>query len=179
MELEKKFCTSDQSLRLVDQYQIEGYASMFGRVDNGGDIVERGAYEKCLEAKSGPGQIKMLWQHDPATPIGVWDSITVDEVGLYAKGRLLEDVQKAREAAALLTARAIDGLSIGYRTLKSKKSEAGQRLLTEIDLWEVSLVTFPMLNDATVAAKKDDKTPEDDLGILATIAEARRMLAAF
>jgi HK97 family phage prohead protease len=79
-----------------------------------------------------------------------------DASGLWVKGRILTEVARGREAAALLTAGAIDGLSIGYRTVKAEKDGKGQRLLSELELWEVSLVTFPMLREARVAAKSDD-----------------------
>jgi hypothetical protein len=78
-----------------------------------------------------------------------------DARGLYVKGRLLEGVGRGREAAALIAAGAIDGLSIGYRTLRAAKNDKGRRLLRELELWEVSLVTFPMLPSARVAAKGD------------------------
>ena len=94
----------------------------------------------------------MLWQHDPARPIGVWDEVREDAKGLFVRGRLLLEVQAAREAHVLLQAGAIDGLSIGYRTLRAEKAAGGQRLLHEIELWEVSLVTFPMLPEARVQA---------------------------
>jgi len=95
----------------------------------------------------------MLWQHDPAQPIGVWDEVREDDTGLWVKGRLLRDVAKGREAAELIAAGAIDGLSIGYRTVKASKNDKGQRVLQELELWEVSLVTFPMLPSARVGAK--------------------------
>ena len=101
----------------------------------------------------------MLWQHDPAQPIGVWDEVREDAKGLWVKGRILTDVARGREAAALIGAGAIDGLSIGYRTVKSRKDDKGGRLLSELELWEVSLVTFPMLPDARVGAKGDDPQP--------------------
>ena len=84
-----------------------------------------------------------------------------DNRGLYVKGRLLTDVARAREAATLLEAGAIDGLSIGYRTVRAKKDDAGRRRLAELELWEVSLVTFPMLPEARVGAKGE--SPEDPL----------------
>ena len=91
----------------------------------------------------------------PAQPIGIWDEVREDATGLWVKGRLLRDVEKGREAAALLAAGAIDGLSIGYRTVKAERDGKGQRLLQELELWEVSLVTFPMLPEARVSAKSD------------------------
>jgi len=134
---------------------IEGYASRFGEVDQGGDTVVEGAYTKSLDRLSQEGRrVKMLWQHDPSQPIGVWDEVSSDSSGLYVKGRILTDVEKGREAAALIDAGAIDGLSIGYRTIKATRGEKGQRMLSELDLWEVSLVTFPMQTTARIDAYK-------------------------
>ena len=118
----------------------------------------------------------MLWQHDPTRPIGVWDEVREDGRGLWVKGRLLLEVQAAREAHVLLQAGAIDGLSIGYRTLRSE-AKGGRRLLHEIELWEVSLVTFPMLPEARVRA--EDAGPEADLAraLAESFREARQMLA--
>jgi len=160
-ELEHKFCRFDAEVTVVEGFRIEGYASLFGACDQGGDVVSSGAYARSLKRLVEEGRaVKMLWQHDPAQPIGIWDEVREDGRGLYVKGRLLESVAKGREAAALIEAGAIDGLSIGYRTLKSTKTDKGQRLLTELELWEVSLVTFPMLPSARVAAKGE--SPEDD-----------------
>ena len=133
---------------------LEGHASLFGVVDRGGDVVLPGAYAASLTrmAASG-GRVRMLWQHDPAQPIGVWDEVREDARGLWVKGRLLTELEKGREAAALLAAGAIDGLSIGYRTLRAERGPQGRRLLAEVELWEVSLVTFPMLPAARVAVK--------------------------
>jgi len=130
---------------------FEGYASVFGIVDQGMDVVERGAFRKSL----GSRRVKMLWQHDMAQPIGVWDEITEDERGLFVRGRLLKEVDKGREAMALLRAGAIDSMSIGYRTMEAIPEGDGRvRKLTEIDLFEISLVTFPMLPDAKITAVK-------------------------
>lgn len=153
MDLEHKFCQLGQDVTVKDGTVIEGYASIFGQTDQGGDRVVSGAYADCLKKGA---SIKMLWQHDPAQPIGVWDEVREDEKGLWVKGRILADVEKGREAIALIAAGAIDGLSIGYRTLKAKKDDMGRRLLSELELWEVSLVTFPMLPEARVDAKGDE-----------------------
>lgn len=153
MNLEHKFCTTGTALSVTDGTTISGYASLFGAADQGGDVVQKGAYAVSLSKGRG---VKMLWQHDPAQPIGVWDEVREDAKGLWVKGRLLTDVAKGREAASLIAAKAIDGLSIGYRTVKACKDEKGGRLLSELELWEVSLVTFPMLPDARVGVKGDD-----------------------
>lgn len=167
-----------EGLTVTDGLGIEGYASLFGKRDQGGDVVAAGAYGGSLARLAAGGRrVKMLWQHDPTQPIGVWDEVREDATGLWVKGRILADVEKGREAAALLAAGAIDGLSIGYRTIRAERDSKGQRLLTELELWEVSLVTFPMLAEARVAAKGDQ--PDDTWRSLAQILnDARQTLAS-
>lgn len=155
--LEHKFCSQEDTIRLIEGTRIEGYASYFGRPDKGGDVVVAGAYAASLGALAARGgKVKMLWQHDPTQPIGVWDEVGEDSKGLYVKGRLLDGVARGREAAALIEAGSIDGLSIGYRTIRARKDDKGRRLLTEIELWEVSLVTFPMLAEARIGSKAEE-----------------------
>lgn len=179
MGLEHKFARLEEAVHTEDGVAIEGYASFFGEVDNGNDIVLSGAYGKSLRALAQKGRgVKMLWQHDPNQPIGVWDEVKEDARGLYVKGRILLDVARGKEAAALIEAGAMDGLSIGYRTVKATKNDKGQRLLSELELWEVSLVTFPMLPSARVGAKGE--TPGDDpllCELAAAIRDARQILA--
>ncbi len=166
--LEHKFARFGEALAVTDSSVIEGYASLFGQADQGGDIVEKGAYAASIKALSEAGRkVKMLWQHDPAQPIGVWEEVREDKRGLWVRGRLLESTQKGREAIALIGAGAIDGLSIGYRAVKAGRNDKGQRLLKELELWEVSLVTFPMLPSARVAAKGDEPGTEATLRELA------------
>lgn len=133
---------------------VEGYASRFGLCDQGGDVVTPGAFRSSLSRHAARGdKVRMLWQHDPAKPIGVWDEVVEDATGLRVRGRLLPEIALAREAVALIRAGAMNGLSIGYRTVRAGKDSKGYRLLTEIDLWEVSLVTFPMLAEARLGCK--------------------------
>jgi HK97 family phage prohead protease len=142
---------------------IQGYASLYGQIDNGGDVVAPGAYTKSLASLAAEGRsVKMLWQHDPAQPIGVWDEIREDAKGLWVKGRILPEVEKGREASALLAAGAIDGLSIGYRTVNATRGAKGERILQQLELWEVSVVTFPMLPTARVDAMKAADMTERD-----------------
>jgi len=155
--LEQKFCRLGEGVTVTDGTVIEGYASLFGLTDQGGDVVAPGAYRGSLKRLAeAERRVKLLWQHDPAQPIGVWDEVVEDERGLRVKGRLLTEVEKGREAARLIEAGAIDGLSIGYRTIRASRDEKGRRVLEEIELWEVSLVTFPMLPDARVGQKAED-----------------------
>ncbi|MGR3500996.1 HK97 family phage prohead protease [Pseudaestuariivita sp.] len=173
MELERKFCRFDDAVQMIDGVRIEGYASLFGVPDQGSDIVAPGAYARSL-AKG--RRIKMLWQHDPAQPIGVWHSVVEDTKGLKVAGQLLETVEKGREAAALVAAGAIEGLSIGYRTVKAHRDQQGRRVLTDVELWEVSLVTFPMLPDAQIGAKAEASYAQDLLTLKSTFTEARKAL---
>ncbi len=174
--LEHKFSRIETVAQNEDAMAIEGYASFFGKPDQSRDVVAQGAYAKSLKTLKDAGRsVKMLWQHDPAQPIGVWDEVREDDRGLYVKGRLLPGVPRAAEAASLLQAGAMDGLSIGYRTVKSHKDGQGQRILDELELWEVSLVTFPMLPEARIGAKSD--TPEPISEIAQAFEMARAMLA--
>ena len=176
--LEHKFCQFDTDVAVSDGLVIEGYASRFGDTDQGGDIVAKGAYARSLaRLKAENRQVKMLWQHDPTQPIGVWDEVREDAQGLYVKGRLLDCVARAKEAAALIGAGAIDGLSIGYRTVKATKNDKGRRLLTELELWEVSLVTFPMLPSARVGAKGETLDDHALRDVARAFEGARRELA--
>lgn len=178
--LETKLVLPGSVVRVTDGEVIEGYASVFGRKDQGGDTVAAGAYAASL-ARRGAAGVRMLWQHDAREPIGVWEEMREDERGLYVKGRLVTGTVRGREAAALVAAGAIDGLSIGYRTLKAEKAGAGRRLL-ELDLWEISLVTFPMLPEARVAAPATKGTEPGDEAQLrrwaALLREASRELRA-
>lgn len=133
---------------------IEGYASLFGEVDQARDMVMPGAFRQTLQSR-GLRKIPMLFQHDPAEPVGVWLDLAEDLRGLRARGRLIPDVTRARELLALLHGGAIDGLSIGYRTVRGQIDPRTRiRRLHQVDLWEVSIVTFPLLNGARINTVK-------------------------
>lgn len=135
--------------------EIEGYASVFGQLDQGDDVVLPGAFRECLKNRT-PRDIKLLWQHNPHEVIGKWTELREDGKGLYAKGQLFSKIQRGQEAIELAREGAVDGLSIGYRTKVSEfDTDTGVRLLKELDLREVSLVTFPMLETARVSAVKE------------------------
>lgn len=145
--LELKFTAFEGATQAGATGTVEGYASFFDQPDQSGDVVAPGAFRASLERlKAGGRKVKFLWQHDPARPIGVWHDVREDARGLRVKGVVLSDVALGSESLALMRAGAIDGLSIGYRVVRAEKNAAtGGRRLLEIDLWEVSLVTFPML----------------------------------
>ncbi|MEQ1950718.1 HK97 family phage prohead protease [Mesorhizobium sp. CN2-181] len=133
---------------------FSGYASLFDAVDLGKDMVVRGAFARSIRERGAAG-IRMLYQHDPAQPIGVWTELREDRRGLFVRGQLAKDVAKAREVLSLMQARALDGLSIGFRAVKASNDPAtGVRRIVEADLWEISVVTFPMLPGARVETVK-------------------------
>ncbi|WP_420899254.1 HK97 family phage prohead protease [Fertoeibacter niger] len=174
---ERKFHRPEAGIVVTEGHVVAGYASLFGRRDQGGDVVRAGAYAASLAGLAKAGRrVKMLWQHDPGQPIGVWDEVREDATGLYVKGRILTEVERGREAVALLAAGAIDGLSIGYRTVRAERDSAGARVLAEVELWEVSLVTFPMLPEARVQAKAEAEFVWRDLAQI--FEDARRRLTA-
>lgn len=126
---------------------VTGYASLFGRPDLGRDVVAPGAFARSLRARGAAG-VRMLFQHDPAEPVGVWLDIREDARGLRVAGRLNPAVRRARELDALIRQGALDGLSIGFRPVSAAPDRAGYRHLRAVDLWEISLVTFPLLPGA-------------------------------
>jgi HK97 family phage prohead protease len=129
---------------------FEGYASLFGVADLGKDVVMPGAFADSLKRREA-NAVRLLWQHDPATPIGRWLSIREDGRGLRVRGKLNLAVERARDIHALMREGAVDGLSIGFRVERARAERpTGLRRLEKLDLWEISVVTFPMLPGARV-----------------------------
>ena len=166
---------------ITEEGRFSGYASVFGVIDYYDDEILRGAFAKSISEK----MPVMLWQHDRTEPIGVYESIREDDIGLWIEGRLLLDLEKGREAYILLKNQAIRGLSIGYVPTQwewENRDNRHIRVLKEIDLWEVSLVTFPANPKALVDDVKNIKTIRDvedtlrDAGFSRT--EAKALIAA-
>jgi len=156
---------------------FSGYASVFGEVDLGKDAIERGAFRKSL-AERGADGVRMLFQHDPAQPIGAWTTIREDARGLYVEGVLADGVARAREVHHLLKNAALDGLSIGFRTVRARTdAKSGVRRILEADLWEISVVTFPMLPSARVQNVKNARWFRDrETELVRSMRRAARML---
>ena len=131
------------------EVRIEGYASLWGIADLNRDVVHKGAFAASL-AKTGADGVRMLHQHEGRAVVGVWDRMVEDDRGLLVSGRIMDWSAEARFASALAKAGAMDALSIGFRAVRARRDGA-LRVLTEVDLWEVSLVTFPMLPGARFA----------------------------
>ena len=148
---------------------VEGYGSVFGVKDSYDDVIVAGAFAASLAEHKAAGTMPaMLWQHDAEKPCGVWDEMTEDAKGLRLKGRLALDTERGKEAHALLKMGALNGLSIGFVSKQWTYDQDGVRTLTAIDLWEVSLVTFPANQAARVTGVKsaDVVAPKDAERIL-------------
>ncbi len=167
---ERKYATT---LATVDaDGRFCGYASLFGRVDLSGDVVEAGAFTRSL-GKRGPAGVGLYLEHDPKAVIGRWLVIEEDRRGLWVEGQL-GGTTDAAEAARLMRAGRLDGLSIGFSTVAAREDRVARvRRLTEIDLWEVSVVMSPMLPEARARAAnaarnpRAEPVPAVDAGLLA------------
>ncbi|MER2536038.1 MAG: HK97 family phage prohead protease [Rhizobiaceae bacterium] len=155
--------TKDFALEVKDLSEdgtFEGYGSIFNNVDSYGEKVVPGAFIESLAKHRREGSsVLMLWQHNPNEPIGVWEDLAEDAKGLWGKGRLLVEVQRAKEVHVLMKNKAIRGLSIGYREIDADQDNA-VRLLKKLDLWEISPVSFPANRRARVESVKSERMEE-------------------
>ena len=160
-------------IRAAEDGSIEGYGSVFGVRDNYDDVIAKGAFLASLAAHKAAGTMPaMLWQHSADHPIGIWTEMTEDAKGLRIKGQLALETVKGKEAHALLKMGALNGLSIGFMSKQwTYDRDTEVRTLTEIDLWEVSLVTFPANEKARVTHVK-----AADVGSITTIRQAEKTL---
>lgn len=142
--------------KLTESGQFEGYGSVFGVKDSYGEMVAPGAFKESLAEHRKAGTLPaLLWQHKADEPVGHYVEMFEDDRGLFVKGQLELDIQEGRKAHSLLKSGAISGLSIGFIPRKWEWDEDQEiRTLTEIDLWEVSLVTFPANSESRVAGTK-------------------------
>lgn len=155
---------------------FSGFASIFDEVDLGNDAIRPGAFSRSLERRGAAG-IRMLFQHDPAQPIGTWQTLRETGRGLEVRGRLALETVRGREIHALMRAGALDGLSIGFRTVKARQDPvSGVRRILEADLWEISVVTFPMQESARITNVKGATAFPAGGGQLPTIREFERWL---
>jgi HK97 family phage prohead protease len=136
---------------------FEGYASVFGVTDSVNDRIAPGAFDKSLARHRTEGRLPpLLWQHDMKEPIGAWREMFEDSHGLFVRGELfVTDIDRARSAYKLMRENVVTGLSIGYRAVQSHRDQkSGVRVLTEIELLEVSMVTAPANEQARVMRVK-------------------------
>jgi uncharacterized protein len=163
--------------RIDAEGYFEGYASLFGVADLGRDVVMPGAFRASLTQRTAHG-VKLLWQHEPGSPVGEWLDIAEDQRGLRVTGRLDLELPKAREVHRLITRGSIDGLSIGFKAESERRDPAtGLRRLEKLDLWEISIVSFPLLPQARIAPRGDGRGIHGGGGNAS--AASRRRMAQF
>lgn len=174
MKVEQKSIKFDVKA-LNEDGTFEGYASVYGNVDSYGEVVEKGAFKRTLDQKG--SEIVLLWYHDPTQPIGL-GNVAEDDYGLYLKGQLDLDTEAGKTAYSRMRKKIVKGLSIGYRVVRDMV-ETGKRKLLELDLREVSLVTFPANSLATVTAVKAGRvlSAKNRSAIDAAIASLQQLLA--
>ncbi len=138
---------------------FEGYGATFGNEDLGRDIIAKGAFRKTLaEARKSKRLPRMLWMHKGDEPIGVWSELREDDTGLYVKGQLATGTQRGKEVLELIRLGAVDGLSIGFATVTAKfDDKTGVRTITELRLFEVSPVVFPIRVMASVECQRQSR----------------------
>lgn len=167
MSMKRKVRNFTFDVKEVDEEgNFSGYASVYHVIDAYREKVAPGAFGKSLDKWKAKGRLPpALWQHRPAEPVGPFTKMVEDERGLYTEGRLLvKEVQRAAEARALMKARAVDGMSIGFNSIIEEwDNEQKLTTLKEIDLWEVSIVTFPANSESLITEVRsmfgDGKAP--------------------
>jgi hypothetical protein len=155
----KKTFTAQLELKnLGEDGLFEGYASVFGVTDSDGDIITKGAFRTSIQKFNESGRRpKMLWMHNPSIMIGKWVDVREDSHGLLVKGSLILDVEKGREAYALMKAGELDAMSVGFNIDSATQGEGRGRVIDEADLWEISLVTWGANPDALISTVKTAK----------------------
>ncbi len=154
-----------------DDGTFVGYGSVFGNIDSYQEIVVPGAFTESLAAQKAAGRLPaLLWQHRSGEPIGIYTDMREDSVGLHVEGKLALKTTRGAEAYELLKMSALSGLSIGFNTREDSYDKVtGIRTLKKVDLWEVSLVTFPANDAARISAVKTIES-------ISTLSEAERYL---
>ncbi|MBI1391776.1 MAG: HK97 family phage prohead protease [Alphaproteobacteria bacterium] len=152
--------------------RIEGYAAVYGAPDLSGDIIAPGAFRGAA-----PAAVRMLYQHAADAPIGRWTGFEERPRGLYAWGEIDLVGPRQAEIHGLLRAGALDGLSVGYRTARARRAPGGRKIL-EAELWEVSVVTFPMARGARIAAVGPAIAPDEADAAITMIRRARDAIVA-
>jgi uncharacterized protein len=159
-----------------DAGTFSGYASVWNEPDSYGDTIKPGAFRKTLSQRKRAGGPAMFWNHNPDKPIGVWTDLTEDERGLKVTGKLVTDSTRGADALALLKAGAVNGLSIGFRARQSERGPNGGRVLTDIELVEISLVTLPAASRARVTSVRNANRPSSAAAFLLAIHQAARSI---
>ena len=147
-----------EEIRLVgDAGSFSGYAAIFDEPNSFGEIIAPGAFKKTIRERSANGGVGLFWNHNSDTPIGTWLSLVEDKRGLKVEGQLITEIPDGQKAHVLLRKKAVTGLSIGFRARGDKRGPNGARVLTDIDLLEISLVTLPSASKARITSVRSDR----------------------
>ena len=162
-----------EEIRLVgDEGSFSGYAAIFDEPNSFGEIVAPGAFKKSLRERKASG-VGLFWNHNSDKPIGTWSSIEEDKKGLKVEGQLITEIDDGQKAHLLLQRKAVTGLSIGFRTRGDKRGPNGVRIITDVDLLEISLVTLPSASKARVTSVRSIRQED-----IRTFTEAVRNVTA-
>ena len=150
--LEKGWISSDFIVKSKrkDNTVISGYASVFGVIDTHNDLVEKGAFKNAESHK-----VKLLWQHDVTKPIGIISLLKEDEYGLLLEAEININTVAGAEAVELIKQKAVAGLSIGFSINSSDYNKEGSRVISDVELREISIVTFPANQHAEIQCIKE------------------------
>lgn len=156
--MKQKFYTAPVELKELDAEtgEFEGYASVYNIEDSDGDIIMPGAFAEAVTKMNEGKRPKMLWQHNPSALVGSWLEMREDDKGLYVRGRTLNEVEKGREARALMNAGELDAMSVGFNVLQEEPNRElrwGSKIQLA-DLWEISLVTWGANPQAKIQSAK-------------------------
>jgi HK97 family phage prohead protease len=152
--LEYQVKSFDFEVKATNNNEFEGYASVFDNIDSHRDVIEKGAFAKTIKENK---RVKILWQHDPWSPIGKPIAMSEDSKGLHVKGKISE-TELGKQAIILMKDGVIDELSIGFNTIKDDwDSKAQVRRIKEVKLWEFSPVTFASNELANITGVKNNQ----------------------
>lgn len=154
--MQRKISAPFEIKKLSNTGKFTGYGSVFFKKDYSGDVVVPGAFlDSLAQHKANKSNPALLLHHDHSRPCGVYDVLQEDQAGLYVEGRLLLETNDGKEAFELLKGKALNGLSIGYHIVDSEYDQKSKAtILKKLDLWEISLVTFPANDSARVTGVK-------------------------
>ena len=159
-----------------DSGTFSGYAAVFGElVASHNEMVKSGAFTRSLAETRGQPPA-MFWNHNPDEPIGVWTDLTEDARGLKVAGRIVTDTSRGRDVQALLKAGAVTGLSIGFKARREERGAKGVRILTDVDLVEISLTSLPAARNARVTQVRHAAAPAETANFIQAVRRAATAL---
>lgn len=161
-----------------DAGTFTGYASVFGEADSYGDIIKAGAFKKSIASRAKNGGVALFWNHSSDQPIGIWTELSEDAKGLKVAAKLVTETVRGAETLALIKAGAVSGLSIGFRAISSERGANGARVLTEIDLIEISVVALPAASKARINSVRSSGQSDSSHFIAAVKAATRSIMKA-